>query len=346
MIRLTLRQFRAEAIIAVAVLGAFAVVLAITGEQLVRVDDAFRAACTTAGDCASLTDPVLELYRPLQIALPLTVMIAPALIGLFFGAPLIARELETGTFRLAWTQTVSRRWWLTVKLGLIGLAAMAVGGVLSGMVGRWARPLDAIGQDRFDPTNFGYHGIVTIGYAVFAFALGATTGTLLRRTVPAMAVTLVGFVVARIAVMYWVRPYFATPLQATLPLSDAAPSFSLSALIGGGQVDIALRPPEVNLPNAWVYHAQLVDSAGNPPDEHVIESTCPALIQVAQSGHLTKDDFHVCVEKLATTYHTVVTYQPADRFWPFQWAETALFVAAALALCGFTYWWIRRQYSA
>lgn len=346
MIRLTFRQFRVETLTAVAALAAVAVLLAITGAHLADVNDAFQTACATAGDCASSTNPVVDAFRPLQIALPVTVMVAPAIVGMFFGAPLIARELETGTFRLAWTQTITRRRWLAVKLGFVGLAAMAVGGLLTWMVGWWASPLDAITRDRFDPTNFGYHGIVPIGYAAFAFALGTTTGLLLRRTVPAMAVTLAGFVVARLAVMYWIRPSLAAPLQAPLPLSDAAPGFSLSALIGGGPIDIALRPPEINLPNAWVYHAQVVDSAGSPPDQHVIEATCPALVQVAQSGRLTQADFQACIDKLSGTYHTVVTYQPASRFWPFQWAETGIFLAAAVALCGVTYWWIRRHYAS
>ena len=59
----------------------------------------------------------------LQVALITLVLVVPALIGMFWGAPLIAHELETGTFRLAWTQSVSRRRWLLVKMGLVGLAA-------------------------------------------------------------------------------------------------------------------------------------------------------------------------------------------------------------------------------
>ncbi len=64
--------------------------------------------------------------------------LAPALIGIFWGAPLIARELETGTFRLAWNQSVSRARWTAVKLGLIGFAAVATAGLLSLMIGWWA----------------------------------------------------------------------------------------------------------------------------------------------------------------------------------------------------------------
>jgi hypothetical protein len=346
MIRLTLRQFRAEGVIAFGALAVLAIALAVTGVHLAHVDDAFQSACKAAGDCQSLTNPVTAVYRPLQIALPLTVLLAPALLGLFFGAPLIARELETGTFRLVWTQSVTRKRWLAAKLGLVGLAAAAVGGLLTWMVDSWASPLDEISQDRFDPMNFGYHGVVAVGYTAFAFALGVTAGLLFRRTVPAMAVTLAGYVAARIAVTYWIRPHLATPLRAPLALADAAPGFSLSALIGGGPVTIALRPPEVNLPNAWVYSAAIADNAGNPPSQHVVDQTCPTLIQVAQSGHLTKADFQTCLGNLSATYHTVVTYQPASRFWLFQWAELGIFLAAALALCGLAFWWVRRHYAS
>ena len=92
---------------------------------------------------------MLNSDKALQSALPFIVVIAPALIGLFFGAPLIARELETGTFRLVWTQSVTRRRWLAVKLGLVGIVAMAIGGLLTWMVDWWASPLDAVNQNRF-----------------------------------------------------------------------------------------------------------------------------------------------------------------------------------------------------
>jgi hypothetical protein len=40
---------------------------------------------------------------------------------------------------------------------------------------------------------------VPLGYAVFAFVLGATSGLFLRRTLPAMALTLVTFLDSRLA---------------------------------------------------------------------------------------------------------------------------------------------------
>ena len=54
---------------------------------------------------------------------------------------------------------------------------------------------------------FGPRGIVPAGYAAFAFVLGVAAGILLRRTVPAMAATLVVFAAVQVAVPFAVRPY-------------------------------------------------------------------------------------------------------------------------------------------
>ena len=79
------------------------------------------------------------------------------------------------------------RRWLVVKLGIVGLASMVVGGLVTWMVDWWLSPIDAVSQNRFGLSSFGYHGVAPIGYAAFAFALGATAGALLRRTVPRWA---------------------------------------------------------------------------------------------------------------------------------------------------------------
>ncbi len=206
MIRLTLRQFRTEAVIGFGLLAVLAILLAITGIHLAQVNDAFEVTCKAIGDCAASANPIFQDDPSLHTFLPLIVIVMPAVIGLFLGAPLIAGELETGTFRLAWTQSVTRRHWLAVKLGLVGLAAVAMSVLLTGMVDWWQSPFDAASQNRFNTLNFGFHGVAPIGYAAFAFALGVTAGVLLRRTVAAMGATLVGFVAARVAVTAWVRP--------------------------------------------------------------------------------------------------------------------------------------------
>src|SRR6185312_4340199 len=140
MFRLTWLQFRLQAAIALAALAAVAIVLAITGSHLVHLYNATITNCAAQNDCDSAKHAFLLNDQFLQNMLGPLLLIIPALLGIFWGAPLVAREIERGTFRLAWTQSVSRRRWLAIKLGVIGLASMAVAGVLSLMVTWWFSP--------------------------------------------------------------------------------------------------------------------------------------------------------------------------------------------------------------
>jgi len=360
MIRFTLMQSRASVLVGAIGLGVVAVVLAITGPHLAHVYDAFESSCKVARDCATAPNPVRNSDKALRSALPFIVAIVPALVGLFFGAPLIAHELETGTFRLVWTQSGTRKRWLAAKLGLVGIVAMAISGLLTWMTDWWASPLDAVNQDRFGLANFSLHGIAPIGYAAFAFALGVTAGVLLRRTLPAMAVTVAGFAAARVAVTYWVRPNLASPVRESLPLSaGSGPGFlygssqgtmNFNAYIQSGVPtpglgQVVLTAPQVNVPNGWVYSTTAVDKAGHAPTSHSLFQACPVLKQFSKPQSSQTAQLQACITRLTSTFHTIVAYQPPSRFWPFQWAEMGIFLAAALALCGFTYWWLRRQYA-
>jgi hypothetical protein len=365
-IAFTWRQFRSQAVVGMAGLIVVAIVLAATGPHLVSVYDTALASCQAAGTAGSSCDnPVTGTFHALQIVVPLLVLAVPALIGMFWGAPLIAHELESGTFRLAWTQSVSRRRWLVVKLGLVGLASMVAAGVISLMATWWASPLDKVNQNRFSPAAFALHGFVPAGYAVFAFALGATAGLLLRRTLPAMAVTLVGFIAMRVGVTYWLRPHYMSPLTTTLPLSNTDAGFSFTGVAGSpGVASIDASSP--NLPNAWVNGESIVDRTGQAPTSAYIERKCSNLISngppsgavkhtggggvfephgavVSRAPAGAQDSLTQCFRALGSKYHAVVTYQPADRFWTFQTIETALFVVLALALAGGAAWWVRHR---
>src|SRR3984957_1528887 len=143
MIWLAWRQFRVQAIIAAAALGAPAarrapaILLGVTGPRLASRYAGSGIAGCHGGSCANaasdfLTQLAATRTYPFLYSLGLVLILAvPALLGIFWGAPLIAREFETGTYRLAWNQSVTRTWWLTVKLALTGLAAMAVTEALS-----------------------------------------------------------------------------------------------------------------------------------------------------------------------------------------------------------------------
>ena len=356
------RQFRPQAIVGITGLVVIAIVLAITGPNLVHVYDVNLAACkASGGQGPACNNPVVGTLHALQVALIALVLVVPALIGMFWGAPLIAHELETGTFRLAWTQSVSRRRWLWVKMGVVGLASALTAGLLGLMSTWWFSPIDKVSQNRFSAASFSLHGFVPGGYAAFAFALGVAAGLVFRRTLPAMAVTLVGFVVARLAVTYWVRPHFMSPATLNVPLSVNDVGFQVAGPGATSPVSMVANPPD--LPNAWVTSAAVVNHAGRAPSKPAVTNACPNLgagvgppvskgqgplgghafgVRVSQQAHQT---FNQCVSTLATRYHVAVIYQPANRFWTFQAMETALFVLLAAVLAVACVWWVRHRLS-
>jgi len=245
MIRLTWRQFRTQATVVSGILAAVTVLLAATGPQLVHLYDISIVPCAARGDCSDAANALASRFHLLQ-GLGTVLVVVPAVIGVFWGAPLVARELETGTYELAWTQSVPRWRWLAVKLGLAGLASVAVAGLLSLMLTWWSSPIDRVNADPF--SVFDQRGIVPLGYAAFAFALGVAAGLLLRRTLAAMAVTLVVFAAVRVAVTRWVRPNLLAPLRL------------VSAVQPPGSGSFAsLAPPQ---PADWVLSDQVINAAG------------------------------------------------------------------------------------
>ena len=225
MIRLTWLQFRTQAVTALAAMAVYAALLVATGPHLASLYAASGISGCQGGSCMNLVgsfDAQLQstgIYLALYLVGLGIILFAPALIGLFWGAPLIARELETGTSAIAWNQSVTRTRWLAVKLAVGGLAAMAVTEGLSLMQAWWAAPLGRAAshggpsspfwQGRFTQLIFASHGITPLGYAAFAFALGVTAGALIRRTIPAMALTLAVFAALQVAMPLWIRPHFA-----------------------------------------------------------------------------------------------------------------------------------------
>jgi hypothetical protein len=358
MIRLTWRQFRTQAVATAGLLAVIAIALAITGPQLVHLYDIGVVPCQARGDCSLAISAFLSHYSLLQ-KLGTVLVVVPGIIGVFWGAPLAARELETGTYKLTWMQSVTRRRWLAVKLGLVGMSSIAVAGLLSLMVTWWSSPLDRVNADPFP--LFDERGIVPLGYAAFAFALGVTAGLLLRRTVPAMVATLVVFVGIRLAFTNWVRPYLFAPLRITAALRAPTPN-GLTSLAG------ELKPTD------WVVSDQTVNAAGQVIGQNGAISygggrfgilfapqgdgrmtlkgvgLCPNRFPASAGpapGGQPSPAFQRAVQECLTRLRVteVVTYQPTSRYWPLQWYELGIFVALAVLLAGFCFWWLRRRFA-
>ena len=318
MTRFAWRQFRLQALIAFGVLAAVVVFFIVTHPQLVSL--------------AKLPQPdaLKNRYATYEIVARL-MLVAPALFGVFWGAPLLAREFETGTFRLAWTQSVTRRRWLAVKLALVGGVSLVVTGLLSWAVTWWSAPVDRVTLDHFSALVFSERDLAPLGYTAFALAVGVVLGLFLRRTVPAMAATLAVFVGARFVFTQWVRPHLMAPVHQTLPLTSAAVNSAGITTPNGPlvvTVDNGIRP------GAWILSdsGNAVDSAGK---------VVYGLGKKLASEDITRKNFREAIARLGL--HVQVVYQPADRYWTFQWIEAGIFMGLALVLLGFSFWWVRRN---
>ena len=340
MIRVTWLQFRTQALTALAAMAAFAVLLAATGPHLASLSAAAGLGSCHGGSCQSLAQNFLVQitsngpYPTLYLISVGVILLAPAVIGLFWGAPLIARELETGTSDLAWNQSVTRTRWLAVKLTIGGLTAIAVTEALCLMQSWWAAPIGravgygafgALAQSRFSQLVFDTHGITPLGYAAFAFILGIAAGALIRRTIPAMAVTLAVFAALQVAVPLWVRPNLAPADHMVIPVT----SVNNGPMTGPGGSTFNLTTQGVpGQPFAWLLSSGPVNAAGQP-----VSNTPAACIAVS-----TESDPSAFPDCLASHgIREAVTYQPASRYWPFQWTETAIYLALALALTGYCF---------
>ena len=129
----------------------------------------------------------------------------PALIGAFVGPQVLARELETGTFRYAWTQGLGRWRWTLAKLVMLGVAVAAMAGGFGVLVSWFYQPFLTPGR-LYDPTSalghwlFDLRGVAVAAWALVAFAIGAFVGVLIRRVVPAIVATLAGYTVLAVVV--------------------------------------------------------------------------------------------------------------------------------------------------
>jgi hypothetical protein len=293
------RQHRSQAVIAAAGLAAFAVLVLITGLQMVSQFHADVAACTATHTCRWPAGD-LTLGNPIVGFLVEATLVVPAVLGMFWGAPLVSREIETGTSQFAWMQSVTRRRWLAVSTGWMLLAAAVWGGAVSALVTWWSGPKNAAFLNGFNPGNFDVQGIVPVAYAVFAMALGIAAGALVRRSLPALAITLGGFFALRPGAAWQLSQGTSKPGGAAL-----APGVAGPIPVAGGNVPANLVP------------------AG-----------CQAIEHRGGNAGATYNAVLSCLNTHG--FRQFVTYQPAGRYWAFQGIETGIFLALAAVLLAVT----------
>ncbi|MFE5572196.1 ABC transporter permease subunit [Amycolatopsis japonica] len=295
MLWLTWRQHRTQLLVTLGFLAVIGGILLLSGQAaLGSASGKIASYCYGGGvPCREYDAGLEDLYQkiyPLIVILPFV----PLLAGVFWGAPLLAKEYERGTYQLVWTQSVSRGRWLAAKLGVLAVAA-ALAGLASGqMFGRWLEIFPGKAETLNETSYFGAVGVAPAAWWLFAFVLGTAAGVLVRKTLPAIAITAAVFVAASITLML-VRPHYAEPVRTV----GVDPSTKDGLIVRAGRV----APDGREL--------RLLDEV---PE-------CPR-----------GKGMNACVE--AAGYRDFTVYQPAGRFWRFQWTEAGILLAATAVLGG------------
>jgi hypothetical protein len=221
----TWRQHRATLIALPAILGAVSVFLLVAGLRI-HHDYAVLTACRPfqSHACQNLNMSFNQTDWTIGNTLLILMNLAPALLGAFAGAPVLARELETGTFRYAWTQGYGRVRWTIAKLTLLAIAVVAVTGAFSQLFTWFFRPF--IAQEDLNvltATVFGTRGLVFAAWTLVAFAFGAFLGMLFRRIIPAMAVTLGVYIGLALLTWSFLRKYYVPSVVTSSPAFESGP---------------------------------------------------------------------------------------------------------------------------
>jgi hypothetical protein len=240
----------------------------------------------------------------------------PVLAGMFVGAPLVAREAEHGTARLAWTQAASRTRWLLAQVVpiacLLGLAAAGLGAEFGWYLSPFpeGHPWSPPGFRQF-PMLFNLSPLPLVGWAVLGLTFGVFAGAAIRRTLPAMALTLACYSALWYEVSASWRMHYLPPLHHALTVHFSGSAGNTSSF--GGY---------------WSGRAVILSQGLGWPDGRSLGNAA-----YGQSG------------AWLNLHHIVlwVTYQPASRYHEFQFIELGWLIAASALLLAGTAVLIRRR---
>jgi ABC-type transport system involved in multi-copper enzyme maturation permease subunit len=321
------RQHRIALAGAAALLGVLAVWLWLAGLH-VHHAYAAAAACHPANSnaCLNLISNFNAANSNTAEIIAALLQGVPALIGAFVGAPVLARELETGTFRYAWTQGFGRWRWALAKLVSLAIAVAAAAWAFSLLLSWYFAPFFAYGsQTTLAPTVFDLRGVAFAAWTLAAFAIGALAGMLIRRVVPAIAATLVATAGLALATGLYLRQHYIAALVTSNPN------------VPGSTMGTSVFAPD----SAWILGQQWRNRGGQPVSQSAISQVLPA--QLGGKGGGIPQSFSVTDYLTQHGYKLWTTYQPASRFWPFQWIEGGWLLALSVLLIAVTVWLVRRR---
>ncbi|CAA9536765.1 MAG: hypothetical protein AVDCRST_MAG73-1403, partial [uncultured Thermomicrobiales bacterium] len=317
---LTWRLHRTEAAIGIPL---FAGLLAILFLAIQSVDSAYEAAQNA---CAAGTETLLCNERQNRYFVlsgrwdNLTTLLhgVPLAVATLLAIPTL-QELERGTHRLAWTQSVSRRRWSLARLGFAAAVAALVAAVWAATAAEWRASVLLRGQARsFDRDVFDLAPAVLFGYGLFALALGLAAAVVVRRLVPTLALLAIGFIGTRIATTFVLRERYHHPIEETNPAAADPGAFFAFA-------------------DRWILDESWLTATGDRISWDGVNRLCSSSVEAEN----TETAYRQCLVDNGLQYFR--SYHPTDRFGQFQLIETALFLGLAAALFAFAYWWLTRR---
>ena len=325
------RQHRYALLGVVALLGALALYLGVAGTSMHQAY-ATALACRPASayTCQNQVIDFSTAYATTAQMVGILLTAVPMLIGAFVGAPVLARELETGTFRYAWTQGFGRQRWALAKLVPLAVMVTVAAGLFSLLFSWYYQPLLADGMSiALDPKLFGVRGVAFAAWTLAAFAIGALAGMLIRRVVPAIAVTLAVCVALSFAAGLYLRPHYMTPLTGRNVASAPASAWVLNGCWTRGGTTVSQAA---------------MDQIETPLFRQVVTATVPKDVS-SDDVKFYKGSANSQVQDYLVRhgYTRWTSYQPGSRFWPFQWIEGGWLLALAVLLIAATVWLVRRR---
>jgi len=324
----TWRQHRGEAAVAAVVVGLLGAFLLITGIQM---QAAIQASSQAQVSQAMQMSDFLQSYSNLGMLTKYVLALLPALLGMFVGAPMLAREMDQRTHLFAWAQSITRARWFLYKVTLVSGGTLVGAAVLSVLASWWNSPLAGM----FDAGRwifFDAIGVVPLGYALFALALGVLLGTILGRTIPAMFITVVLFAAVRIG-LNLLRPWYLPPVVKEIAFYQTFPQGALRVNLHW--VDAANH--EISADRISQLLGQLLQQGLHDQGVQAIGQPKPPASQSITLAH------NVDQYMRAHGFHYLAVFQPDDRFWTFQWIEAGIFFALALILFAFSVWWLQTR---
>ena len=310
------RQHRAAfALLLAAAIGGVVYCAVLRARMASYIDAHHIAGCSEMSQiarCADVQEAVTAFRAaytaPFQLA-EWGMLALPALIGLFIGAPLLAREWEAGTHQLVLTQSVGPLRWLAAKTALPALAVVATTTALSAAFG-WMWQVggnEVTGAYWYESSGFNALGPIPVVHSLLMLAIGMLAGLLLRRTVASMGVTLGATLAVQFA-FGLLRPHLLSPV---------------TSKSGSGETASPLAD------RAW----RLAEGSYTRSGAKLPEDACDGYGKA----------YEACLRRHDVVGHFVEQH-PASHQWPLAWTETGIVLALTALLTVIAFWAMRRRH--